>query len=44
MAVQIWPVVENPLPWPPPFWLDEDALELFQSRWTVLNEPPEIHE
>jgi len=40
MAVQFWPVVDDPLTWPPPFWLDEDGLELFQSRWTVLNEPP----
>lgn len=41
MAVQIWPVIDPALRWPPPYFLgDDDSLDFFKTRWTVLNEGP----
>jgi hypothetical protein len=40
MALQVWPVIDESLRWPPPFFLDNEGLELFKSRWLALSEGP----
>lgn len=34
VAAQFWPNVGSPIAWPPPLYLDGDALQQFTYRWT----------